>query len=150
MKESTMIRILIFVSALLLVSCEPKGPIPGGQLTGEVKIVPDNWSAYSEVELLQLETRPDDPYSINIWGVGLGRDYYIASGGGGESSWVDHINNNPAVRLRIENNIFELKAIHITDEDELAQVLKRYKEKYDMEAQGEDAAQAWLFRLDRR
>ena len=145
-----MIRILIFVSTLFLVSCEPKGPIPGGQLSGEVKTVPDNWSAYSEVELLQLETRPDDPYSINIWGVGLGRDYYIASGGGAESSWVDHINNNPAVRLRIENNIFELKAIHITDEDELAQVLKRYKEKYDMEAQGEDAAQAWLFRLDRR
>ena len=36
------------------------------------------------------------------------------------------------------------------DEEELALVLIRYKEKYDMEAQGEDAAQAWLFRLDRR
>jgi hypothetical protein len=145
-----MIRILIFVSTLFLVSCEPKGPIPGGQLTGEVKTAPDNWSAYSEVELLQLETRPDDPYSINIWGVGLGRDYYIASGGGGESNWVDHINNNPAVRLRIQNNIFELKAIRITDEEELAQEQKRYKEKNYMEAQGEEAAQAWMFRLDRR
>ena len=145
-----MIRILIFVSTLFLVSCEPKGPIPGGQLTGEVKIVPDSWSAYSEVELLQLETRPDDPYSINIWGVGLGRDYYIASGGGGEPNWVDYINNNPAVRLRIQDNIFELKAVRTTDEEERDQVLKRYKEKYDMEAQGADAEQAWLFRLDRR
>ena len=145
-----MIRILILLSSLILVSCEPMGPIPGGQLSGEVKVIPDDWSAYSEVELLQLETRPDAPYSLNIWGVGLGSDYYIASGGGGESSWVDHIIDNPDVRLRIENNIFELKAVRVMDEEELAQVLKRYKEKYDMEAQGEDAAQAWLFRLDRR
>ena len=145
-----MIRILIFLSTLILVSCEPMGPIPGGQLTGEAKAVPDNWSAFSEVELVQLETRPDDPYSLNIWGVGLGRDYYIASGGGGESNWVDHIIDNPDVRLRIENKLFELKAVRITDEEELAEVLKRYKEKYDMEAQGADAAQAWLFRLDRR
>lgn len=145
-----MTRILILLSALILASCEPMGPLPGGQLSGEVKAIPDNWSAYSEVEILQLETRPDDPYSLNIWGVGLGKDYYVASGGGGESSWVDHIIDNPEVRLRIDNNIFELKAVRVTDEEELALVLKRYKEKYDMEAQGEDAAQAWLFRLDRR
>ena len=50
----------------------------------------------------------------------------------------------------LDNNIFELKAVRVTDEEELGLVLKRYKEKYDMEAQGEDAAQAWLFRLDRR
>jgi hypothetical protein len=145
-----MTRILIFLSAFILVGCEPMGPIPGGQLSGEVKPIPDNWSAYSGVELLQLETRPDDPYSLNIWGVGLGKDYYIASGGGGESSWVDHIIDNPEVRLRIENTIFQLKAVRVTDEEELGLVLKRYKEKYEMEAQGEDAAQAWLFRLDRR
>jgi hypothetical protein len=145
-----MTRILIFLSAFILVGCEPMGPIPGGQLSGEVKPIPDNWSAYSGVELLQLETRPDDPYSLNIWGVGLGKDYYIASGGGGESSWVDHIIDNPEVRLRIESNIFQLKAVRVTDEEELGLVLKRYKEKYEMEAQGEDAAQAWLFRLDRR
>lgn len=145
-----MTRILIFLSALILVGCEPMGPLPGGQLSGEVKAIPDNWSAYSEVEILQLETRPDDPYSLNIWGVGLGKDYYVASGGGGESSWVDHIIDNPEVRLRIDDNIFELKAVRVMDEEELALVLKRYKEKYDMEAQGEDAAQAWLFRLDRR
>ena len=145
-----MTRILILLSAFILVSCEPMGPIPGGQLSGEVKVTPNDWSAFSGVELVQLETRPDDPYSLNIWGVGLGKDYYIASGGGGESNWVDHILENSEVRLRIENNIFELKAVRITNEEELAQVLKRYKEKYDMEAQGEDAAQAWLFRLDRR
>lgn len=145
-----MTRILILLSALILVSCEPMGPLPGGQLSGEVKAIPDNWSAYREVEILQLETRPDNPYSLNIWGVGLGKDYYVASGGGGESSWVDHIIDNPEVRLRIDNNIFELKAVRVTDEEELGLVLKRYKEKYDMEAQGEDAAQAWLFRLDRR
>ncbi len=145
-----MIRILTVLSFLVLVGCEPMGPIPGGRLSGEVLPVPEDWSVYGAVELVQLETRPDDPYSINIWGIGIGKDYYIASGGGGESSWVDHMRVNPEVRLRIENNIFELKAVRVTDETELNQVLKSYKEKYDMEAQAEDAAKAWLYRLEPR
>lgn len=146
-----MIRILTVLSALILVGCEPMGPIPGGQLSGEVQPAPDDWAAFSGVDIVQLETRPDDPYSLNIWGVGLGKDYYIASGGGGESTWVDHMQANPNVRLRIGKSIFELKAVRVTDEVELGLVLKRYNEKYDMESQDENAAEeAWLYRLDPR
>lgn len=146
-----MLRMLTVLSALVLFGCEPMGPLPGGPLSGEVQPAPDDWSALGGVEIVQLETRPDDPYSINIWGVGLGKHYYIASGGGGESKWVGYIQANPNVRLRIDDSIFELNAVRVTDEAELSRTTKQFYKKYDMESQGDEAAaEAWLFRLARR
>jgi hypothetical protein len=142
-----------FVAAALIVTaaCEPLGPLPGGELQGEVTPPPRTWTEADAAETVQLETRPGDPYSINIWGVGIGPDYYIASGSGGDASWVEHITADPHVRLRIGRDIHRLVATRVTDPDELKRVRDHYATKYHRtEEQMAEADGAWVYRLDPR
>jgi len=94
---------MMFLSGLLVFGIGCGGPmvmIPGGQLSGTVQPVPSDWSFSDEFDDVQLETRPSDPYSVNIWGVADGARFYIVSGRGLESAWAKHIDEDPNVRLR--------------------------------------------------
>ena len=54
---------------LVALSLGCNGPLPfmsGGALSGEVATTPAEWSAFPEFAVVQLETRPEDPYSVNI------------------------------------------------------------------------------------
>ena len=138
----TLLFALVFV-----VGCEPMGPIPGGELSGTITPYPESWLAMSDEEVVQMEV--NGPYSLNIWGIGTERGYYVAAGKGKEAKWASKISENSAVRLRIESNIYELQATAVTDEDEKAQVLVVYKNKYDLEAD-DDFPNAILYRLEAR
>jgi hypothetical protein len=124
--------------------------IPGGSLSGDVQPVPADWSFTDEVETVQLETRPDDPYSVNVWGVGVGDTFYIASGRGIDAAWAEHIEANPNVRLRVGDAIYELAAARTTDPAELDAFLAAAKQKYDFEPEPEQRETAVLYRLTPR
>ena len=99
-------------SLLLLLGCgEPFVMIPGGRLSGTTKSVPENWRFTDAHEDVQLETRPADPYSVNVWVVAVGDDLFVASGRGAESAWAQHIEADPNVRLRVGDDIYELRAV---------------------------------------
>jgi hypothetical protein len=134
---------------LAIAGCEPMGPLSGHELSGTPTPPPDDWSSVGAVATVQLQTRPADPYSVNVWGVAIGRDYYIASGRGENSSWVHHIADDPAVTLRIGDALYALRAVRVLDSAELARVRAAYTAKYDMESQDGDPDEAWVFRLDR-
>ena len=124
--------------------------MPGGALSGTVQAVPAAWGELGTVDTVQLETRPDSPYSVNIWGVALGANYYVAAGSG-ETSWTRNIDANANVRLRIGQSVFELRALRITEAGELSQVRVAYGAKYEMsDDQREQSGRAAVFRLDRR
>ena len=59
-------------TTLVLVGCGPIVMVPGGELSGTTTPVPADWAFSDAVETVQLETRPDDPYSVNVWGVSDG------------------------------------------------------------------------------
>ena len=142
-------RMVMVLGLVILTACEPTGPLPGGQLSGMVEPFPENWSSSSEMEVVQIETRPDSPYSINIWAVDVGRSIYIASGTGPKTDWVSHLEEEPAIRLRLENKIYELIVVKVSDPEELDRVYARYVQKYDY--QSDVAPQdAWVYRLDPR
>ncbi len=146
-----MTRSLVFLSILILLGCEPMGPISGGALSGDIQPVPDNWDFTADIKIVQLETRPQDPYSINIWVVNEGAKFYIASGNGDEAKWVGYIVANPDIKLRIDQNIYELSASRVTSESELKKVRQLYEEKYDMDSVNrEETDEIWLFRLEPR
>ena len=45
------------------------GPLPflsGGDLEGEVRPSPSDWAFAGDSGTAQLETRPEDPYSVNL------------------------------------------------------------------------------------
>lgn len=138
----------LFVLVLLLVlsACEPMGPIPGRGLAGETASHPDSWDAFND-EVVQLETR--GPYSVNIWGVGIGSAFYIAASEGSGNRWAQRITEDPNVKLRIRGKIYNLTATPVTDEKERESVAKAFEKKYDINAR-EDFPDVILFRLDAR
>ena len=99
------------------------------------------------METCQLETRPQDPYSVNIWAVGIGPHLYIHAGAN-RSSWVEHMESNPEVRVRVEGTLYELRASRVEGQGEFDRFSDAYEEKYGTRPRNENAAEAYLFRLE--
>jgi len=139
---------------LLLLSIGCGGPlvmIPGGKLSGTVQPVPSDWAFSDEFEDVQLETRPSNPYSVNIWGVADGDRFYIASGRGLESTWAKHIEADSNVRLRIGEQLYELRAVRTDDPQDRVRFLAAVKKKYDgFEPDEKQAAVSVLYYLESR
>ncbi len=108
------IPILILV---LLAGCDgPFYAIPGGALAGQVSSsAPEDWS-FLQDGVLELETRLDDPYSVEInFVVREGRLYIDPAEG---RTWLAHLRADPKVRVRIEGNIYAMEARLVDDPDE--------------------------------
>ena len=63
------------VGLLLLafsMGCGPFLLLPGGELEGTSVPTPADWSFLADISTVQIETRPEDPYSVNIWVVEMG------------------------------------------------------------------------------
>ena len=135
----------------LAFACGPLGWIPGGRLSGELVTAPvDDWSFASALETIQLETRPDDPYSVNLWFVWRGPRLWVASGGGDVSRWAGYMTADPRVRLRVDGKLYERKAARVTEPSEIDEVIVLYKTKYDYDRDPKEDGQAVLFRMDPR
>ena len=140
-------RIAIVALALCVsVACGPMVMIPGGELSGDTAPVPADWSFTDAVETVQLETRPEDPYSVNIWGVGVGDQFYVASGKS-DNAWAGHIAADDRVRLRIEGTVYEMRAVRDDSSEGRERFLEAAKAKYDFEPEPDQASEAILFRL---
>ena len=146
-----MSRLLIIpLLAACLAGCsEPFIVFAGGELSGEPGAPPDDWSLLRDEETFQLETRPADPYSVNIWAVGIGPDVYIGTGPGG-TRWSAYIEDDPQVRLRVGTTVYPLLAAPVTDSQERRRVARAYGEKYDMDRDQNWLEDALVYRLDRR
>ncbi len=142
-------RRLELVLVLLLAGCGPLVMFPGGKLSGTAKPAPADWSFSDAVETVQLETRPADPYSVNVWGVGLGPRFYVAAADR-DSRWVGHVAQDPRVRLRVGDEVFDLRAERAEDPAELDAFVAALERKYDYEPDPELRAHALIFRLGPR
>ena len=145
-------RILAFtLLTAWALGCGPIGPLPGGRLSGQLATAPiEDWSFAGKVEKIQLETRPDDPYSVNIWFVAQGPRLWVAAGGGGKSGWGKNLIADPRARLRIDDNLYERKAVRVDEQAEIDEVLVLYQTKYDYQRDPEEKSEAVLFRMDPR
>ncbi len=82
---------------------------PGGALSGEVveESVKD-WS-FADDWFVELETRPDDPYSVQLNYVVKDGQLYIDPAEGRQ--WLDHIREDPRVRVRFGGKIYPATAV---------------------------------------
>jgi len=142
-------RLVTLCSLALVAGCGPFLVIPGGKLDGAAAPTPDDWSFTNEVSTVQLETRPQDPYSVNIWAVGIGPGLYVHAGAN-RSNWVLHIEADPRVRVRVEGKLYEATASRVTDQDEFDRFSDAYHEKYGVRPRNENVAEVYLFRLESR
>jgi hypothetical protein len=144
-------RVMWAAAAVFLLSAcsEPFIVFAGDDLEGEVSDAPADWSILEDIDTAQLETQPDDPYSVNIWVAGIGSDAYVATGEDG-TNWSEHIAVNHDVRLRVEDRIYELEAVRVHDATELNKVSRAYVKKYGLDADDNWVMTGQVFRLDRR
>ncbi len=99
--------------AMLALSAGCGGPFlvfPGGALSGDVveERVAD-FSFLSGDGIFELETRPADPYSVQL-------NYFLREGQvyidpAEDRSWFDYLRQDPRVRARFEGKIYRLKAV---------------------------------------
>ncbi len=111
----------MLASLLLLVMCLAcGGPIlvfPGGALSGEVVSEPiEDWSFVTDA-FVDLETRPGDPYSVELnYFVRDGKLYLDPSEG---KRWYDHIKADPRVRVRFDDKVYPVLAVLVGQPGEL-------------------------------
>ena len=144
-------RIAVLAIALLLTGSTAgcSGPtvlLPGGALDGATTPAPSDWSFTDQVSTIQLETRPADPYSVNIWVIAMGANLYVHAGAN-RSTWVEHMEADPSVRLRVGDKIYELMAARVTEQGELDRFSDAYERKYDRRPRNEKIAEVYLYRL---
>jgi len=143
------------LASLAALACGPLGPLPGGRLRGDVVPPPASWSEVAEAETFQLETDPDDPHSVNIWGAAVEGRFYVATSlilgtdEPAERTWVRNVQRDPRVRLRARGRVFELRAVRVTAGEERERARRALLAKYDVERDAHAEA-AWVFRLEPR
>ncbi len=145
------------LTALLLTACsEPFGPFAGGRLSAPIADQPFvDWPGIASVDTVFVETRPDDPYSVQTWVVAVDNALYIPTSLilGDEAptnrTWVQNIEANPDVRLQIGGAVYAMRASRVSDKDQHRQVLEAFQRKYASELPEIDsqASAAWLYRL---
>ncbi len=141
---------LVVLLAIGLVGC--RGPfllLPGETLEGTTVAAPDSWSFTDAIDTVQLETRPSDPYSVNIWVIAIDPHLYVHAGTN-RSTWVESMEADPKVRLGVEGSIYELAAERVEDQAEFDRFADAYETKYGRRPGNEDVGEAHLFRLRTR
>ena len=106
------------LAAVFAVGCG--GPflvIPGGELSGEVVTEPvDDWSFVSD-SFVDLETRPSEPYSVELNYIVMDGKLYIDPAEG--RVWLEYIREDPRVRVRFGDRIYPLEAVLVGQPGEL-------------------------------
>lgn len=141
---------LALLLAASFVAC--RGPfllLPGGALEGKTAPAPADWAFTDAVSTVQLETSPADPYSVNIWATAIGPAIYLHAGAS-RSTWVEHMEADPKVRLRVNDAIYELVAARVVDQAEFDRFSDAYEKKYGRRPRNENVTEAYLFRLSPR
>lgn len=138
--------ILALVLSSFVIACGPTLVFPGGELHGTPATTPDDWSFTEEISTIQIETRPGDPYSVNIWAVGIDERLYIHAGAN-RATWVEHLEVDPAVRARIEDRIYGLEAVRVESQAEFDVFADAYDAKYGVRPRNENVDEVYLFAL---
>jgi len=118
----------------------------GGELSGTVSEVPETWQLDEVSALAQLETRPDEPYSINLVYVQMDGRLYIYAGDT-RTNWVQHIEQDPRIRLRIGETIYPARAVRITNDEEIAAFAAIWTSRGMFQRDPLAFEEVWLYRL---
>jgi hypothetical protein len=144
---------LRFAIVLFAIACGPVGPIPGGPLWGNEVVEPvDDWTFADRRREIQLETRPESPYSVNVWCVLHEGRLYIPSGKPQGKRWVRYLVEDDRVRLRVGRDIHLAHAVRVTEPAERRAAVEAYMKKYNLPDPDDSTSgrEVWFFRIDPR
>ena len=126
---SRLVRIA-WIPWVLCLSCGPMADYPGLRLGGTLSERPENFLFVKDHEVIQLEAWGAVlPRVVNIWGVGSVDALYVW--GDPDSGWATRVAQRPeAVRVRLGDRSYEVRAEPVSDPVEQAKVVASYQSKY--------------------
>ena len=134
------------VFAILLTGCEYI-PFSSGKLEGMVTKPPSDWSLVLNQEIIQIETNPETPYSVNLWIVNIDNTPHIFSGDN-LSQWAENILKNDQVKLKIGENIYPLRGERVVKVQHFEKFAKAWQKKYGHRPLNENPTETYLFQLN--
>jgi hypothetical protein len=120
--------------------------LPGGALAGEAAPAPADWAFAGDSGTIQLETRAEEPYSVNLAFTVLDGALYL-NAGGSETQWVKNMTANPLVRLRHEGVLYDLRAERVTGPDEIARFAEAWTSQSLFRRDPLAYDEVWIYRL---
>jgi hypothetical protein len=139
-------RALFLLTLIMTTTACEYVPIPGGKLQGELMAVPADWQEIASVEIVQLETNSTEPYSVNLWFLGEGKNIYVHAGTN-RAQWVENIEQDPEVKLLVEGKLYELQARRVVSADEFKIFADLWELKYGSRPGNENVDEAYLYLL---
>jgi hypothetical protein len=140
-------RFLASALALAAFGCNgPTGLLPGGRLDGDTRPAPSDWAFAGDYGTMQLETRPEEPYSVNLAYTIVGGTLYV-NAGDTETQWVKNIAEDPRVRLRMGRALYDLRAERVTDAAEIAAFAVAWTDQSMFRRDPTDLDRVWIYRL---
>ena len=143
--------LLTVIAALVTLSCNgPFGLLPGGALEGPVSPAPvEGWTFAGDSGTAQLETNPEEPYSVNIAYTILDGRLYI-NAGDTRTQWVENMESDPHVRLRIDGALYELQAERVEAGDEIDRFAEAWTSQSMFRRDPRELEEVWLYRFAQR
>ena len=142
-------RIALLVAVFALGCSGPFLLLPGGKLEGRTTEVPESWAFTDEIDTIQIETNPADPYSVNIWVTAVDPHLYLHAGAN-RATWIENLERDPRLRLRVDEAIYELAGARVVTQEEFDRFASAYEQKYGRRPRNENVAEAYLIRLSPR
>jgi hypothetical protein len=117
MRASRAVFLLALSATILACGGGPFLVFPGGELSGQVVTEPvEDWSFVTD-SFVDLETRPGDPYSVELNYIVRDGELYIDPKEG--RRWLDYIRADPRVRVRFGDEVYPLRAVLVGKPGEL-------------------------------
>lgn len=139
----------LWVTLLAFAGCADYLPTASGELEGTVATAPASWTSVAQQDIIQLESQPSDPYSVNLWVIGEDERLYVFAGDN-YTTWVEHIDADPKVRLKMGGVIYLLSASRVTDAQEFEWFAQAWDKKYGHRPVNENVGETYLMRLQPR
>ena len=140
------LTLLALVFILVLAGCQPEDRRPGQWIGGEAKPYPEDWGfadAFQEIAL-EVNTPYFIPHSVTIWCATLNGTLYIAASRPEEKRWPGWVDDDPRVRLRIGDAVYEAQLVPLADEALIRQVVAVQSAKYGFDMpSGPTGARYW-------
>ena len=143
------LNMALLFAIFTLSACSKYLPVSGGALEGTVTAPPQQWGEVADVEVIQLETAGEEPYSVNLWVVQVSGDLHVFAGDN-RTAWVENMKQNDDVRLMANDLIYELEATRVTDKATFEQFAQAWEGKYGNRPRNENVGETYLFRLTPR
>ena len=125
------VLIALIVLVLGVALAAPIGPMPGIRLGGSPASAPAQWSSLDLPEEVRLATSAGMlPHVVIIWVVESDNRLYVI--GAPDSTWVEGATRSADVRLRIADNVYDMRATRIESgrQDIFQMYIDRYKDNY--------------------